>query len=260
MQYHSLKGKTALITGASAGIGEACARVLAKAGANLVLLARREEKLKKLAQELRDNFSIECEIHQVDMRHRSQVEAVGKALKEGKKTIDILINNAGLARGTEKLHQGNIDDWEEMIDTNIKGLLYITRTLVPEMLKTSREPQVINIGSTAGIHAYSGGAVYCSTKSAVGFLSDGLRIDAVDTPLRVCNIRPGLVETEFSVVRFHGDQNRADKVYQDLDPLYAPDIADAVEYVVTRPPHVQVSELTVMPSCQGSPITLHRKQ
>ncbi|WP_053228442.1 SDR family NAD(P)-dependent oxidoreductase [Spirochaeta cellobiosiphila] len=254
-----LTGCRALITGASAGIGESIAQTLAASGVNLILMARREDKIKTLAASLMKKYSINVDTYVADIRHKDEVEGIAKQIIDSKQSLDILVNNAGLARGTDKLQEGNIDDWEQMIDTNVKGLLYMTRYFVPFMLQSSSYPQVINIGSTAGIQAYPGGAVYCGTKSAVGFLSDGLRIDTVDTPLRVCNIRPGLVETEFSVVRFKGDKDKADNVYKDIEPLYAQDIADTVEFVLTRPTHVQITELTVMPNCQASGTIVHRK-
>lgn len=254
-----IRGQRALITGASAGIGKASAEILAKNGVNLVLVARRFEKVKDLAAELQGTFGIHAEAYQLDVQKRDDVARFCTELVADGKPLDILVNNAGLARGADKLHEADIDDWEEMIDTNVKGLLYMVRGLVPHMIAGASAPWVINIGSTAGIYAYAGGGVYCGTKSAVGFISDGLRIDTVDTNLRVCNIRPGSTETEFSLVRFHGDSAKADNVYKGMEPLYARDIAEAVEFVVTRPANVQVSEMTVMASCQASTTVIHRK-
>lgn len=260
MKAQVLKGRTALVTGASSGIGEACARVLAEAGANLLLWARREKRLEALSRELMDSHGVQVSWKAIDLRDRASVVA---AAEEFQGRIDILINNAGLARGLEKLHEGSFEDWEEMVDTNIKGLLAVSRAVVPRMLEGidsegGYPPSLISIGSIAGMAAYAGGGVYCGTKAAVRFIDDGLRLDTVDRFFRVCTIQPGMVDTEFSRVRFHGDQERARKVYQELVPLSAEDVADAVLWVLTRPAHVQVSELTILPTCQASGPVVHR--
>lgn len=253
-----IQGKWALVTGASAGIGKACAQMLARHGVNLVLVARRQDRLQVLGQELTTGFGVTVESVPLDVRDRMAVTAFCGELRAKGRPLDILVNAAGLARGSEKMHEGSVDDWEEMIDTNMKGVLYLVRGLVPHMVTSAEAPWVVTIGSTAGLQAYAGGGVYCGTKAAVGFLGDGLRIDTVDTKLRVCTIKPGMVETEFSVVRFHGDQQRANRVYQGMDPLHAEDVAAAVEFVVTRPAHVQVADMTIMPTCQASPTVVHR--
>ena len=207
----NLDNKIALITGASSGIGAACARKFADRGARLILAARRIERLEKLAAEL----SVETHLIQLDVRDQKAVEKAISSLPSDWKAIDILVNNAGLSRGLEKLHEGNIDGWEEMIDTNVKGLLYVSRAVIPSMVARGRG-HIINIGSIAGHEVYPGGNVYCATKHAVDALSKGMRIDLVDTPIRVSTVDPGLVETEFSQVRFHGDKERAKGVYWDI--------------------------------------------
>ncbi len=253
----SIASQIIVITGASSGIGEACARLFAQGGAKLILTARRRERLGKLATELQEKFGSEIHLLEFDVRDRTQVEWAIQSLPEPLQAIDILINNAGLSRGLEKLHQGNIEDWEEMIDTNVKGLLYITRQIVPGMVERDRG-HIVNIGSIAGRAAYPGGNVYCASKAAVRVISEGLKQDLLGTPIRVSEIQPGLVETEFSIVRFHGDRDRADKVYQDLTPLTAEDVADAVFYCVTRPAHVNISELLLVPVDQANATMVHR--
>ena len=247
-----IKNKIALITGASSGIGEACALLFAEQGAKLILCARRYDRIQKLANELIIQFGIEVLCLKLDVRNREDVKNTIESLSDNWKNIDILINNAGLASGLGKVHEGDIDDWEIMIDTNIKGLLYLTRSVVPLMVKNGGEGHVINIGSIAGIAAYPNGGVYCGTKAAVRLISDGLRIDLVDTNIKVTNIQPGLAETEFSLVRFHGDKNKAESVYQGIDALKANDIAEIALFSATRPKHVQVCEITVTPTHQAS--------
>jgi 3-hydroxy acid dehydrogenase / malonic semialdehyde reductase len=243
-----------LISGASSGIGAACAEVFAKAGAKLILLARRQERLEQLATELA------CETHllSLDVRDRQQVESALASLSTHWSEVDILINNAGLSRGLDKLYQGDIQDWEEMIDTNIKGLLYMTRSLLPGMVSRDRG-HIINIGSIAGHQAYPGGNVYCGSKAAVRVISEGLKQDLLGTSVRVSCIDPGMVETEFSKVRFHGDTERAQKVYQGLTPLTAEDVADVVFFCATRPPHVNISEVLLVPTDQATATLVHRR-
>ena len=243
--------KTILITGASSGIGEACARKFASQGARLILNARSTDKLTDLADELRDKYETECYVMPFDVRDRESAAAALDALPEEWKSIDVLINNAGLAIGTDKEHEGNADEWDVMIDTNIKALLSMTRLIVPGMIEQGRG-HIINIGSIAGDAAYPGGSVYCATKAAVKALSDGLRIDLVDTPLRVTNIKPGLVETNFSVVRFRGDKEKADNVYRGIKPLNGDDIAEVVYFAASAPEHMQVAEVLVMPTYQAT--------
>lgn len=252
----SVKDKIVLITGASSGIGAACARVFAGAGARLILAARRYDRLEEFATELRKEYGCETYLISLDVRHLPQVGILAN-LPEKWQNIEILINNAGLSRGLEKLYEGSIQDWEEMIDTNVKGLLYVTRTVVPGMVKRG-SGHVVNIGSIAGRAAYPGGSVYCASKAAVRAISEGLKQDLLGTPIRVTEIEPGLVETEFSIVRFHGDTDRAKKVYQDLTPLTGDDVADVVFFCVTRPLHVNISEILLVPNDQASAILVHR--
>ncbi|HIK28495.1 MAG: SDR family oxidoreductase [Oscillatoriaceae bacterium SKW80] len=254
----SVKDQIVLITGASSGIGASCAKLFARNGAKLILAARRLERLKQLADELTKEFGSQIYILQLDVRDRSQVESSLTALPEPWINIDVLINNAGLSRGLDKLHEGNIEDWEEMIDTNLKGLLYVTRTLVPGMVKRGRG-HVINIGSLAARGAYPGGNVYCASKAAVRTISEGLKQDLLGTPVRVTEIEPGLVKTEFSIVRFHGDKQRADKVYENLTPLTPDDVADVVLFCVTRPPHVNISEVMLVPVEQANAMLVYRR-
>ena len=247
------------ITGASSGIGRSCARACAEAGAKLILAARRKYRLEKLAAELKKQFKTKTYIGELDVRNSNAVEKFYKKLPAEWRQIDILINNAGLSRGLNKLYEGNLEDWEEMIDTNVKGLLYVSRTVLPGMVER-KKGTVINIGSIAGHDVYPSGNVYCATKHAVDALTKGMRMDLVDTPIRICTIDPGLVETEFSEVRFHGDKERAKKTYQHMTPLTPDDIADAVLFAATRPPHVQVAELIIMPTAQASTTLVHRAQ
>jgi 3-hydroxy acid dehydrogenase/malonic semialdehyde reductase len=247
-----LENRIAFVTGASSGIGEACARALAAEGARLVLAARREDRLSAVAADL-GAHSLE-----LDVRDRAAVERAVAGLPPEWSAIDVLVNNAGLARGLEKLHEGSPDDWDQMLDTNVKGLLYVTRAVVPGMVARGRG-HVVNIGSTAGHEAYPGGNVYCASKHAVDAITKGLRMDLVDTPVRVSTVDPGMVETDFSLVRFHGDAERAGKVYANIDPLTAADVADAVVYCATRPPHVQINEIILTPTNQASALVIHRR-
>jgi NADP-dependent 3-hydroxy acid dehydrogenase YdfG len=243
--------KTILITGASSGIGEGCARKFASQGARLILNARSTDKLRTLAEEMKQKYNSECYVLPFDVRDRDSAAAALNALPEEWKSIDILINNAGLAIGVDKEYEGNPDEWDVMIDTNVKALLSMTRLVVPGMIERGRG-HIINIGSIAGDAAYPGGSVYCATKAAVKALSDGLRIDLVDTPLRVTNIKPGLVETNFSVVRFRGDKDKADNVYSGIKPLNGDDIAEVVYFAASAPEHMQVAEVLVMPTYQAT--------
>lgn len=245
-----MKNKIVFISGASAGIGKACALSFAKEGANLIICSRTLEKMENLKKDLEKNYPIKVLALELDVRDRAKVLETIENLDDSWKNIDILVNNAGLARGLEKLHEGNLDDFEEMIDTNIKGMLYLTRKIVPLMLE--RGGHIINIGSTAGIAAYPNGAVYCGTKAALKVITDGLRMDLVDKDIKVTNIQPGMVETDFSFVRFHEDREKADKVYQGIEALKAEDIADIVLYTAKQPKHVQICEVTVTPTNQAT--------
>jgi serine 3-dehydrogenase len=253
----SLATQIVLITGASSGIGAACASVFADAGVKLILAARRWDKL----EHLRESLSIADEsvyLLKLDVSDRLAVESAISALPPTWSNIDILINNAGLSRGLNKLHQGDFLDWEEMIDTNIKGLLYLTRFVVPGMVSRGRG-HVINLGSIAGHQTYPGGNVYCGTKAAVRAISEGLKQDLLGTPIRVTSVDPGMVETEFSHVRFHGDTARAKQVYQGLTPLTADDVADVIFFCATRSPHVNINEIILMPVDQASATLVHRQ-
>lgn len=254
----SLQNQIILITGASSGIGTACAKVFAGAGARLILAARRLERLQELAANLRGEFGTETHLLQLDVRDRLAVESAISSLPAAWSEIDILINNAGLSRGLDKLHEGSFTDWEEMIDTNIKGLLYLTRYVVPGMVKRDRG-HVVNIGSIAGHQTYPNGNVYCGTKAAVRAISEGLKQDLLGTPVRVTSVDPGMVETEFSDVRFHGDSDRAKKVYQGVQPLTPEDVADVIFFCTTRSPHVNINEVVLMPVDQASATLVNRR-
>lgn len=253
----TLKNKIVLITGASAGIGEACAREFAAAGAKLVLTARRGDRLEKLAAELNKAYGAEVKNLVFDIRDRSAVTKALQSLDAPWTEIDVLVNNAGLGKGLEKFHDGNIDNWETMIDTNIKGLLYVSRAVIPGMV-ARRRGHIINIGSIAGHEVYPNGNIYCATKHAVTAITKGMRLDLLDTPIRVTTVDPGLVETEFSLVRFDGDAARARKSYENMQALTGKDIADVVVFAATRPPHVQIAEVIVFPTCQASTTHVHR--
>lgn len=253
-----MKGKTIFITGATSGIGEGCARKFATMGSNLILNGRNTEKLEKLKLELTAQ-GVEVLTLPFDVRDRQAMRQAVDSLKGKWQDIDVLINNAGLVIGMDKEHEGSLDEWDIVIDTNIKGLLAMTRMIVPGMIKHGYG-HIINIGSIAGDAAYAGGSVYCATKAAVKTLSDGLRIDLVDTPLRVTNIKPGMVETNFSVVRFRGDTAKADAVYEGIRPLTGDDIADVVYYAASAPAHIQIAEVLVMPTYQATGTVCHRKK
>ena len=252
-----IKGKTAVVTGASSGFGEACARAFAERGANLVLLARRQDRLEALAEELSETgVDVITRVH--DVRNRAAASDFASDLTDRGIVPDILLNNAGLARGLSPIHEGEIDDWEEMIDTNVKGLLYLTRAVLPLMVERD-QGHVINIGSTAGRWVYPGGNVYNATKFAVYALNEAMNIDLVGTKIRVSGIDPGAAETEFSTVRFHGDEDRARGVYEGFTPLTAEDIADVACYVANAPPHVNVLQVVIECTAQRSAAVLHRE-
>ena len=256
---NSLQNKVVFITGASAGIGRSCAAAFATQGARLILAARRLPRLEALAFGLKLKPGKDILLLALDVRDQPAVERAVKSLPSEWSAVDILVNNAGLSRGLDKFHHGKLEDWEEMIDANIKGLLYVSRAVLPGMVARGRG-HIINIGSISGHEVYPGGSVYCSTKFAVDALSKGMRLDLLGTGLRVSQVSPGMVETEFSLVRFRGDKERADKVYKGLTPLSPDDVADAVVYCAASPPHVNLSEIIVMPTDQASTTLVQRKQ
>lgn len=249
--------RIALITGASSGIGEACARKFAEGGYDLILTARRAEKLAELGAEL-EMEGTKVKTLTFDVRDAEAAETAVDSLEPEWRKIDVLINNAGLALGLDKEYEGAPDDWNTMIDTNIKGLLTMTRLIVPGMVERN-EGHVINIGSVAGDAAYAKGNVYCATKAAVKTITDGLRIDLAETAVRVTNLKPGLVETNFSNVRFHGDNQRADNVYKGITPLTGADIADVAFYSASAPKHVQIAEVLILATHQASGSVIYRK-
>lgn len=253
-----LKNTRVLVTGASSGIGRSCATKFAEAGAKLLITARRKDRINEIAAQLKKKYHTDCLALELDVRDRKEVEKMFSNLPKEWQAIDVLVNNAGLSRGLDKLHEGKIDDWEEMIDTNVKGLLYVSRAVVPGMVARGRGT-IVNIGSIAGHEVYPRGNVYAATKHAVDALTKGMRLDLVDTPIRVCTVDPGLVKTEFSMVRFRGDEEKAKAVYQNLEPLTPDDIADAVVFCATRPPHVQIAEMIVLPTAQASTTLVHRR-
>jgi NADP-dependent 3-hydroxy acid dehydrogenase YdfG len=254
----SLKNKIVFITGATAGIGKATAHAFAAEGAKLLLAARREDRLKSEIAPLKSAGAADVHPVTLDVTSRSSVEALLATLPEAWRNIDILVNNAGLSRGLDKLYQGKPDDWEQMIDTNVMGLLYVTRAIVPGMVERGTG-HIVNMGSTAGELTYPNGAVYCASKAAERAINDGLRQDLLGTPVRVTSIDPGMVETEFSEVRFHGDKERAAKVYQGLTPLQPEDIADAIVWAVTRPAHVNIARVLLTPVDQANSLLFNRK-
>lgn len=248
--------KIALITGATSGIGDACARKFAEGGYNLILTARRAGKLAEIKAEL-ESEGAKVKTLVFDVRDAEAAKAAVESLEPEWQKINVLINNAGLALGLDKEYEDDPEDWNTMIDTNIKGLLTMTRLIVPGMVKRN-EGHVINVGSVAGDAAYANGNVYCATKAAVKTITDGLRIDVAETAVRVTNLKPGLVETNFSNVRFHGDNERADKVYKGITPLTGADIADVAFYTASAPKHVQIAEVLILATHQGSGSVIYR--
>ncbi|HMG03142.1 MAG TPA: SDR family oxidoreductase [Edaphobacter sp.] len=252
-----LSGKTVLITGASSGIGRATALAFAREGARVAICARREDRLKEIEGELSQAGAKEVRAFVLDVRNRAAVEAALAGLPEEWKAIDVLVNNAGLSRGLTKVYEDDPENWEEMIDTNIKGLLYVTRAIVPGMVERGRG-HIINMGSTAGYITYANGAVYCATKAAEKSISEGLKIDLMGTAVRVTSIDPGMVESEFSEIRFRGDKERAAKVYQNITPLQPEDIADAIVWAASRPEHVNIHTVVMTTIDQANSVVFHR--
>ncbi len=253
-----LKNKTVFITGASAGIGEASARAFAAEGTRLILTARRLERLEKLNDKIKTEFGTEVLIRKIDVQDRREVEKVIDELPDDWSDIDILLNNAGLAMGFAEFYNDDPVGWDTMIDTNIKGVLYVTKKIVNKMVER-KTGHVINLGSIAGHEAYPKGSVYCATKHALKAITRSLRMDVIDKGIRVSSVDPGAVETEFSVIRFDGDEEKAKNVYKGIEPLVAKDIADAILFCATRPPHANINEMTIMPSVQANPFVIHRK-
>jgi len=241
--------KTILITGASSGIGEACAKIFAANGNHLILTGRRKERLEKLKSALGDECTIE--ILRFDVRQRHEVTEILGGLKKRISHLDILINNAGLAAGKANIDEGDIDDWDQMIDTNVKGLLYVSKSLLP-LIKKSETPHIFNIASTAGKESYLGGNVYCASKHAVDALSKSMRIDLLPFGIKVSNVAPGMVETEFSLVRFKGDQKMAESVYEGFTPLYAKDVAEVIHFAANLPAHVNINDLVITCTAQAN--------
>ncbi len=252
-------GKRVLITGASAGIGEACARLFAEKGADLVLVARREDRVTELASELSDKHGVEAHAYPLDVTDRAAVFSFVARIAEEHILPDILVNNAGMGRGFDKFHEGDPADWEAMIDTNVKGLVWMTRAILPHMVARD-DGHVIHIGSIAGRWVYPKSAVYNATKFALWALNEGMNQDLLGTKVRVSSVDPGLTETEFAEVRFRGDMERARKVYADMTPLSPDDVADAVVYVANTPPHVNVINLVLMPTDQRHAMLVHRER
>lgn len=252
-----MKAKTICITGATAGIGKATAIALAKEGHRLLLTGRRAGALTELSKQLTRDFKVACYPLAFDVRSRSEVEKAITGLPKDWMDIDVLINNAGLAAGLDPTHQANMDDWDQMIDTNLKGLLYMTRLISPGMVER-KKGHIINIGSIAGKEVYSNGSVYCATKHAVDAMTRGMRLDLLPYGIKVSAVHPGAVETEFSLVRFKGDEERAKKVYDGFIPLSGEDIAETIVFILSRPAHVNIDDLLVMPSAQASATQIRR--
>jgi len=251
-----IKGKFIVVTGATAGIGKAVAQIMAESGANLMLTGRREERLEELSTDLKDEYDVEVGIASFDVRDRDACKTFIDSLET---PVDILVNNAGLAAGKDPIDDADFEDWDTMIDTNIKGLLSMTRFISPLMKKRGKG-HIINIGSIAGHEAYQGGSVYCATKHAVKAITEAAKKDLHGTGIRVSMVSPGLVNTEFSTVRFHGDKEAADQVYENMHPLVARDIAEIVHFVANRPEHVDIMDTLVLPTAQSSATMVYRDE
>jgi NADP-dependent 3-hydroxy acid dehydrogenase YdfG len=247
----SVNAKIALVTGATAGIGEACAIIYAENGFNLIITGRREERLKQLKEKLESKFKVEVITLTFDVRDKSAVNECLNGLSANFKKVDVLINNAGLSQGMDAFQNADLNDWETMIDTNIKGLLYVSKIVSAWMIE-NKKGHIVNLGSIAGKEVYANGNVYCATKHAVDALSKAMRIDLLPHKIKVTAIHPGAVETEFSEVRFHGDKEKAKKVYEGYQPLLAKDIAETIFFTTSRPAHVNINDLVIMPTVQAS--------
>lgn len=253
-----MDNKIAFITGATAGIGKASAELFAKNGYNIIITGRRKERLDEFSIYLKSTYAIDVLALNFDVRNLNEVETVICSIPDHWKKINVLLNNAGLAAGLNTIQEGNVNDWERMIDTNIKGLIYMTRNIAPIMIDNGYG-HIINIGSIAGKEVYANGNVYCATKHAVDALTKGMRIDLLSHNIKVTAINPGMVETEFSIVRFNGDEERAKSVYKGLQPLLPEDVAETVYWVATRPPHVNINDIVIMPTVQANATTTLRK-
>ncbi len=254
----NLEGKIVFITGASSGIGDACAKEFAKLKANLILAARRKDRLLKLADELEKQYQIKVKCLEIDVRNFDDVQNKFNSLESKWKQVDILLNNAGLAKGLNKVYEGSLSDWDEMIDTNLKGLLNVTRVVSPQMIDR-QSGHIINIGSTAGHEVYTHGNVYSATKFAVKSLTQSFRLDMLDKGIKVSSVDPGMVYTEFSKVRFSGDDQKAEQVYKGITPLSPSDVAESVIFCATRPYNVNINEIILTPIQQASSTQVYRK-
>lgn len=250
--------KIALITGATAGIGEACAHIFAREGYDLILTGRRQDRLDQLAQRLNNDYNVRIAVAAFDIRVKEQVMHHLNTLPDEMKKVDVLVNNAGLSQGLEPIQKGTYEDWDTMVDTNIKGLLYVSK-IVSNWMIDNGYGHIINLGSIAGKDVYANGNVYCATKAAVDALNQGMRIDLLPYGIKVTAVHPGAVETEFSEVRFKGDKDRAKKVYEGFTPLSAADVAETIWYVASRPAHVNINDLVLMPTAQATGTMIHRK-
>lgn len=250
--------RNCMVTGATSGIGKAIAYAFAKNGDNVIITGRRKDKLNEIKCDLENNYDVQVYIYSFDVTNSEQVIDSCQQILQEVGQVHILVNNAGLALGLDKFQDYDLADMMTMLDTNIKGLLTVTRQILPQMVENN-EGHIINIGSTAGIYAYAGAAVYAATKSAVKVLSDGIRIDTIDKNIKVTTLQPGIVETDFSQVRFHGDKGRAAGVYQGIDALQAEDIANCTLFVANQPQHVQISDMTIMATKQATGFTIHRE-
>ena len=251
--------KIALVTGATAGIGRATAKKLASIEYNVIITGRRKDRLNKLSKEIKEQYNVDVLALSFDVRNFDEVEKFLGNLESKWKDIDVLVNNAGLALGFGPISDGNIEDWDTMIDTNIKGLLYVSKVIIREMIRR-KQGHIINIGSVAGKEVYYHGNVYCATKHAVDALSKSMRIDLLPYNIKVTNIAPGMVDTEFSLVRYKGNEEKASKIYRGFEPLHAEDIADTIEFVVTRPEHVTINDILIMPTAQANTSHLKREE
>ena len=259
MYTENISGRLAFISGASAGIGEAVAKMLASNGVNLILSARRIDKLNELKSSFEKDYNIKVKVIKIDYSKPDEIINAVNNLEDEWKNIDILINNAGLALGKDVYYNNNLEDVLQMVRVNCEGLIVLTRLILPLILK-SKYGHIVNLSSTASDEGYNGGAIYCATKSFVDMFGDSIRIELIDKPVKVTNIKPGAVNTEFSTVRFKGDKEKADNVYKGFSPLYAEDIADNIEYVLTRKSHVQISSMTIMAENQGTATIIHREK